>query len=340
VKEWKLLYQGGALWVCLVVEHQGPRLEPGGLAAGLDIGWRKIGDGIRFGMLYEPAGNTFHELQINLLKCPANHSERTPFQLDLGATRWERRNVKLLQPDWVTADPIPTAFHAPQLLQKRRDFLKDSAKIRSKEHLCEKAPAWLDKAGRLGLIRLLCEQKDDPILVDILTNWKKQDDALGKLVSSYLACVTNRIESGHLQIAHDICRYLVKAGILSLNIEAPFLAKVAQSMDIEAPERLKNSQRYRQFVSVGKFVERLRNIAKKYGIEVLECTAFDSTRTCNQCGTLNAATDKLRFTCVSCGRELDQDENAAINLSRLCNLVPTKNKPAVSGLTSNGRDPR
>jgi hypothetical protein len=331
VKEWKLLYKGDALWLSLVVEHQGPVTDPGELAAGLDMGWRKLDDGIRFGMLYEPAEKTFRELRMNLLKSPANHSERTPFQLDLGATRWEKRNVKLLQPDWAITDPLPTAFHTRMLLQARRDHLKDLTKVRLKEHLRDNAPAWLDRAGRRGLARLMSEQKGDPILVEILAAWKSEDDKLGDLVSSYLAAITKRIEYGHLQIAHDICRHLAKAGIHRLNIKAAFLAKMAQGVDIESLQRLGNSRKYRQFVNLSAFVERLHNIAKKYGIEVLEHTAINSTRTCNQCGTLNVVTDKLRFECVSCWCVLDQDENAAVNLSRLGNSVSTRKQTSSIG---------
>jgi hypothetical protein len=53
-----------------------------------------------------------------------------------------------------------------------------------------------------------------------------------------------------------------------LIVETSFLARASQLHDNEAPDALKNSQKYRQFAAVGKFVSKLKNIAAKYGMVV------------------------------------------------------------------------
>jgi hypothetical protein len=316
LKGWKLIYQGGALWLCLTVELQRPLAEAGELAAGLDVGWRRTETGIRFGTLYEPAKKTIRELTVDLQRSPNDHAARVPFRLDLGPTRWEKRNLSRLLPDWKPGDPLPSAFETRGALQTRRDYQKDATKALFRKHLGEKTPAWFDKAGRKGLRHLAEEFKDDPVACEILTKWRAEDEQIGTLVSMYLDRTTKRIEYGHAQIAHDVCRHLQQCGISRLIVQSSFLAKLAQNQDNEDPVSLKRSQKYRQFVAVGKFVSVLKNTAAKYGIVVDALEAVNPTRICQHCNTLNAGTEKERLNCSGCGRTVDQDQNAAVNLSR------------------------
>lgn len=341
VKEWKLIYQRNELWLCLVLELQRPVPVPGYLAAGLDIGWRRTEEGIRFGTLYEPATWTTRELTIDLQKSPKDHKDRTPFRMDMGPTRWDKRNIGLLFlnrkpgeelkltkatdsvrqvaalfPEWKPGDLIPNALEIRVALQNRRDYIKDHAKILLRKYLGENAPAWLDRAGRKGLLNLKEELKDDPTVQEILNDWCKNDLELGLLTAQYTERLTARIEYGQQQVAWDVCRHLEKKGMTRLIIETNFLAKVAQRHDNEDPVSLKRSQKYRQFAAVGKFIGYLKNIAPKAGIVVETHQAMNTTRICQYCDHLNPAIQAEAFQCEQCHRLVKQDHNAAVNLSR------------------------
>ena len=341
VKEWKLIYQKNQLWLCLVLELQRPVPVPSSLAAGLDIGWRRTEEGIRFGTLYEPATWTTRELTINLQKPPQDHKDRVPFCIDMGPTRWDKRNIALLFsnrkpgeelrlskatdsvrlvaslfPEWKPGDQIPNALEVKAALQNRRDYIKDHAKILLRKHLGDSAPVWLDKAGRSGLLKLKEELKDDADAQTILNKWCLNDFELGALAARYIDKLTSRIEYGQQQVAWDVCRHLREKGITRLIVETSFLAKVAQRHDNEDPVSLKRSQKYRQFAAPGKFLEFLKSIAPKAGIAVEMHDAMNTTRTCQYCDHLNPATEQDSFQCEKCHRLIKQDHNAAVNLSR------------------------
>jgi hypothetical protein len=316
IKEWKLIFSDGELWLCLVVELQRPVAAAGPVAAGLEIGWRRTEDGIRFGTIYEPQSHTFRELTIDFNRSPKDHSDRGPFRIDLGPTRWEKRNILTLRPDWKPGDPIPSYFETRTALNERRSYLKDTAKVLLRKHLGDKLPVWFDKAGKKGLIKLQEEFKDDSTVQDILNTWQAGNAELERIVPMYFERSTKRIEYGQAQVAHDVCRYLQQKGTSHLIVESSFVAKVAQTQDNNDPDALKNSHKYRQLAATSRFVSLLKNTAIKYGIAVDDHVAINITRLCHHCNHLNAATEKETFSCENCNMVLNQDQNAAINLSR------------------------
>jgi hypothetical protein len=317
LKQWSLVYTNGALWLCLTVERQRPLPVLGPIAAGLDIGWRRTEAGIRFGTLYEPASKTFRELTIDLQRSPKDNKDREPFRIDLGPNRWDKRNITQLLPDWKPGDTVPDTIETRIALSVRRSCYKDAVKTLLQNHLGNQLPAWFDRAGSRGLGKLQHEDfKDDVVVQNILGEWQKKDAAIGSLASKYLARYTRQLEAGQTLIAHDVCYYLQQKGVTRLIVEASFIAKVSQKHDNEAPYSLKNSQKYRHFAAVGRFVLILKKIAVKYGLTVDAHEATNSTRICSNCNHLNPATEKEQFICEECGRLVRQGHNASVNLSR------------------------
>jgi cob(I)alamin adenosyltransferase len=293
IKQWQLSYIDGRLWLGLTVELQRPVAVAGPTAAGLDIGWRRVEEGIRVGVL---------------------------FRVNLGPSRWQKRNITCLIPDWKPGDAIPGTFELRSLLEKRRGHLMDKAKAELRRELGDAVPAWFDKAGKNGLLHLAEEMKDNAAVENIVNQLAIRDKELGRLISFSMEASTKRLEYGYQQIAHDVLKHLKAKGITRLVVEPDFLAKVAQEQpeDREGAEHyaLKNSQKYRQFAGVKKFVTILVNIARKYGIIVDKLSAINTTRICQYCNHLNPATAKERFQCKGCERLIDQDRNAGVNLSR------------------------
>jgi len=316
LKEWKLIFADGKLWLCLTVELQRPVPVHSPTASGLDVGWRRTKTGIRFGSLYEPATQSFRELTIDMQKSPKDPKDRVPFRIDVGPTRWEKRNITKLLPDWKPGDAIPCSFEIRPVVQQRRDYYKDTAKILLRKHLGDKLPAWIDKAGRRGFLKVTEEFKEDLYVQGVIAEWKQQDEQIGKLVAMYIYRCTKRLEDGHSQVAHDVCRHLQEKGISRLSVEGSFLAKLSQRHDNEDAEAIKRSQKYRQYAAVGKFIVILKGIASKYGIVVDEISAVNTTRICQHCNHLNPNSENEQFVCEECGRQVKQDQNAAVNLSR------------------------
>lgn len=317
LKQWSLIYSNGALWLCLMVERQQPMPAQGMCAAGLDIGWRRTEEGVRFGTLYEPESKTIRELVINLQKSPGDHKARTPFCIDMGPTRWDKRNITRLLPGWKEGDVIPNTIEVRRALWKRHSSYKDAAKSLLLQHLGDRLPVWFDKTGISGLRKLQQDFKDDPSVQSIVDDLLKKTDDLNAIAGFYVSRYTRQLEYGQLQLAHDVCRFLHQKGLTKLIVEGSFVARVSQEQNNDDPEALRQSQKYRQFAAVSKFISVLKNTAVKYGIAVDERNARNTTRICQYCNYLNSSTEKECFICEGCGRQVNQDQNAAVNLSRI-----------------------
>jgi transposase len=234
----------------------------------------------------------------------------------MGPNRWDKRNITQLLPDWKPGDAIPNTVVVRRALGSRRSSYKDAAKVLLQKHLGDQLPVWFDKAGSRGLFKLKENFKDVPVVQEIIDDLQKKTEALNAVAGKYTARYTRELEYGQIQIAHDVCRHLQQKGVTRLIVEASFVAKASQKQDNEDPASLKNSQKYRQFAAVSKFVSLLKNIAVKYGIAVEVLSAQNTTRICQYCNHLNPSTEKEIFFCEGCGKQVQQDQNAAVNLSR------------------------
>jgi hypothetical protein len=325
VKEWKLIYNDGELRLCLIVELQRRVVAAGPVAAGLDVGWRRTENGIRFATLYEPQSDTYREMEMDLQRSPSDTSVRKPFCIDLGPNRWDKRNTTKLLPEWKFGDPIPGCFDMRPLLARRRSTLVKEVRTSIQEHLGQKCPVWIEKAGRTGLLKLQEEFKEDEGVQQILGNWMPRYDEFSEVASAYFDRSTKRIEYGQMQVAHDVFRYLQEKGTDHIIVKTPFIAKISQKQDNDDHPSLKKSQKYRQFTSVSKFVKVLKNIGPQYGVVVDANSVVDTTRECHYCGHLNPTTEKEASGCEKCGMLIYQDQNAAINLSRAGSDPETNN---------------
>jgi hypothetical protein len=342
IKQWELSFVDGKLWLLLTVERQYAVTVSSPIGAGLDIGWRRIDEGIRIGVLYNPATKGFREIVIDLQKSPGDQKNRkADFRVNLGPTRWERRNVQRIIPDWKEGDTLPGTLELRRVLSARRSELKDHAKVHLREHLGDNVPSWFEKAGRKGLRQLADEMKDDNTVQGIVSSLITETDALNDLARYYLERSTARLEYGYHQVAYDVCHYLKESGVTYLVVESNFLAKVAQEGGRVQEESndayaLKNSRKYRHFAGVKKFVSILRQTAGKCGIVVSDISSENTTRICQHCDHPNPATAKESFQCEKCERLIHQDQNAAINLSRFANqsdLVQGTEKKRVRSVT-------
>jgi transposase len=148
----------------------------------------------------------------------------------------------------------------------------------------------------------------------VLTAWATRT---GKLWYEWRA-LTRHLERAkaawYAATAQQLCRQYRQ-----LAVEALDLKRMAEQQDL-AP-RLARSQRYRQLVGLGAFLQRLAHTAQREGVQVRKVDPADTTRTCPQCG---AILTKEQFEAqqgeqfVSCphGCRYDMDVGAAIALYR------------------------
>lgn len=316
IKAWSLSYKQGSLWLHLTVERHRTLPRSCGAAAGLDISWRRTDSGISFGTLYEPVSHQFQRLLMDFRRSPGDQSARVPFRIDFGPTRWERRNIVRLLPEWKPGDAVPGTFELRRALQSWMASQCEAVIMRLRGHLGERFPAWAEGGGRHTLRKLANQFNDDPVLLKIVAEWQHRDEQERALYSLLHRKTTRRTEDGHAEVAHDVCRFLKAKGINQLVIEENFLARASQEWRDGGRESLARSQKYRQFAAPGKFVRRLREVAAKYEIAVHEIDPAYTTRICRFCSHLNPSTALEEYACGRCGRLIRQGENGAVNLSR------------------------
>ncbi len=221
LKEWKPIHKDGLLWLCLVVEVQRPlpSSDSGPASAELRLEWTPTEHGIRFGTMFEGVTNTVCDLSIDFQKSQEGVKEKAAFSIAFGSTRWEKRNMSLLVPDWKPGEALPNVFAIRTALETHRDGYRNAAKELLRAHLRGILSPEVQSAGFSGLEKFAKTHADDPRIQEIFTTWAKEDDAIGRVLSMYRARSTRRIEDGHAHVAHDICGYLEERGIHRISLE-------------------------------------------------------------------------------------------------------------------------
>jgi len=217
---------------------------------------------------------------------------------------------------------VPNAFIMRSIISSRLSYYKDETKTQIRKVIGDSIPAWFDKAGKKGIFKMAEEFKDNGEVVQAVENFRSKDAYLGDICSRLIEKSAGRLAYGYEQVAHDICKFLEARNCKAVAIESRFMAKVAaldSPAEIGDEYALSNSQKYRHFVGVAKFVDVIKRIATKYGIVVRAIPPVNTTRMCQYCNHVNLATGKQQFQCRFCYRLIDQDYNAAFNLSRFVN---------------------
>src|SRR5262249_10908160 len=177
------------------------------------------------------------------------------------------------------------------------------------------------QTGQGGLVRLRTRVEALPPTVPsrqptltVLTAWATRT---GKLWYEWRA-LTKHLERAkaawYAATAQQLCRQYRQ-----LAVEALDLKRMAEQKDL-AP-RLAQSQKYRQLVGLGGFLQRLAHTAQRETVQVRKFDPADTSRTCPWCGTILT---KAQFEAqqgeqfVSCpqGCRYDMDIGAAIVLYR------------------------
>jgi len=177
------------------------------------------------------------------------------------------------------------------------------------------------QTGQGGLLRLLTQVEALPPTIPsrqptltVLTAWATRT---GKLWYEWRA-LTRHLERAKAAWYAATAQQL-RRQYRQLAVEALDLKRMAAQEDL-AP-RLARSQKYRQLVGLGAFLQRLTHTAHREAVQVLKVDPADTTRTCPWCGTkltkeqFEAQQGAQWLSCPQ-GCRYDMDIGAAIALYR------------------------
>ncbi|MGB0930826.1 MAG: RNA-guided endonuclease InsQ/TnpB family protein [Chitinophagales bacterium] len=113
--------------------------------------------------------------------------------------------------------------------------------------------------------------------------------------------ITNKRNDWQWNLAHKLCQRFKFIGIEDLNIQAMQRIWGRKISDLAHSE----------------FINKLKHVARKYGTVIQEVDRFfASSKTCCNCGYRKAilSLKERIFDCSNCGKRMDRDKNAAVNI--------------------------
>lgn len=296
--------------------------------AGLDLGWRKFENYIRFGVLADSNGNLFE------FRLPQNPGKKQSL----------RRLEKMLARHGKPAPKLPQTWQDIEdwqgqnglAIQRVKQLLSQLSLPRTEA--LEPFIANLVKVGKSGLLRLLralepiaTEQEPDVLTaLDILQKWREEYFSREKAINYTRDRLINNRNYSYQLLANWLrknYRELALATDLPLQQIAEKAARVSTLE--EGGAALKNSSKYRVQVSLSELLKWIKQ--KQSGGEtwLKPKKSANISTTCRICGGLCKETAKLTITCANGHRE-DKDVQAAVNLrNELGSKLPVSGKPII-----------
>lgn len=296
-------------WVCLTVQDDAPRTGCGKGAVAVDIGWRKVEEGLRVAR-WRGADGEQGEVMLSAKMVGALHKPE-----ELRSVRDKAFNAaRALLVTWLAAPPV----EVPTWLTERTATL---AQWRSPGRLAALVLAWGTARfpgdegifGRAATKEEILAAKTDPDPTkgrgEGLEGWRVDDLHLWRWEAfQRRGALGWRKDLYRTAAAHLAKRY----GTLVL--EDFDLRNVAERPSAESTEKVNYTARSnRQLAAVSELRQALMQAFLARGGDVVKVEAADTTRTCRHCGLVakfNAAED-VTHVCEGCRTVFDQDDNAS-----------------------------
>ncbi len=134
--------------------------------------------------------------------------------------------------------------------------------------------------------------------------------------------IVNQRTDYQWKIAHHLTRLADVIVVEDLNIKG--MVKRCGTLQDENGRYLRNGQSAKQALnrlirdcSWGELKLKIKSVAEKFGLIVLEVDPKYTSVTCSNCGHVDSASrDKEKFVCTNCGFIADADNQAAINIGK------------------------
>lgn len=266
-----------------------PTPAPSDKRVAIDIGWRRRDNGTRVAYWMDTDGNEA-ELVI-----PTEVENRKSKCADLRSIRdqWQNR-VKVALADWKSIHP--DGVFPPE----HRDLFASLA------HVAQ----WKRVGNFVRLERTwsACRMPGDAGVYELLVEYLRKDRHLHAWEGNNLERMQNQIHgpSGILITwAHELAR---DHGVIV--IESFSLRNLKESDTVAGGIAARSIQR----LAPGEIRSALKQAAERYGCQIIEIPAANTTRECPSCHVLRTSTAALEMKCDSCGMVEDQDRSAARNL--------------------------
>jgi hypothetical protein len=272
-----------------------------GRVAALDVGWRKIGDYLRIGMLADSDGNSF-ELRLPLIA---------------STSKTRRGNEHIYNRDKSFDETIPESYYEALNLDERIGLLVEGVKEQLRASLPTSLPHdiqlsvnQLTKMRQGGLVRLLRSLEHEGIAEQSqnqIREWLAENDKLRRRKTALETRLLNRRRWIYGNIAAWIAeRYDVLIWEGGLDVKG-----MIESSD--KAHALKLADRYHQWAATSELRLRIKNSASKSGINILDGVTAFSSSTCHVCGAQVQKADEFQLRCGN-GHSFDRDVNGARNL--------------------------
>jgi hypothetical protein len=262
-----------------------------GIAA-LDIGWRKLADGLRVVTVFDSEGRCYE----------------LPLPWDASTRDTRRLRERARSRGWDAPIDSWSAYWEAQAkrdegLDQTKSFIGAMLKD-IPESIRPSAAAFtkMRNGGLKRLLRVLVTAEEAPPIIELLEAWKQIDDrAHGRLTAA-----RERMAGRRLQVYGEFAAFLA-THYDAVILEDFDLAEFAEkSTDDDAAKEA--AARYRHMAALYRLRGAIANALAEAGREVRQRPAEYSTQTCSECGAHVPPGLTLVLTCVN-GHALDQDAN-------------------------------
>jgi transposase len=272
-----------------------------GRVAALDVGWRKIGDYLRVGMLVDCDGNSF-EFRLPLIA---------------STSKTRRANEHIYNRYKSFDETIPESYYESLNLDERIGLMVEEVKEKLKTSLPDNLPdeirasvAQLTKMRQGGLVRLLRALEAADLAYasqNQIREWLKENDKLRRRKTALDTRLLNRRRWIYGNIANWIAnRYDVLIWEGGLNIK-----QMIESSD--KAHALKLADRYHQWAATSELRLQIKNASAKSGMRIMDGVTAFSSSTCHVCGEQVEKADEMLLRCKN-GHSFDRDVNGGRNL--------------------------
>lgn len=250
--------------------------------AGLDLGWRVMGDYLRIGVLVDSCGE---EVELRL-----------PFD---GSNRDTRRAG--IASDW--RDLRRQDADMDGLLEQTKTAILPRLTTAG---LTMPVMAWQRLRDR-GLRRILAAEGTPAEVREILAWWRARHTFLWRRRAGLQYRLIAQRRDRYRVLAQWLCRRYS-----TIALECDMMLKDLAEGDCAGEPALKAAQRYRVIASLSELRLYIQQAAARTGTTVIG-TAANTTRICAECNKTIESGPRRVLTCVN-GHAVDQDANAGRNL--------------------------
>jgi hypothetical protein len=278
-----------------------PHIPVGEGVCAINLGWRNLLDdekqvcGVRVGYLIDGDG---HERELRVPE-PTRMRWTKPF--DLASIRAKEFDLAVdLLCGWIATN----ASIAPQWL---REETRHARHWRAAKKLAAVIDRW--KRERFD---------DDDAIFDRMMAWAKQDRHLLHWQEHQRdRTIAHRREQYRL-LATELCRTYSTIVIGEMDLNDPRLSSRKPEEEGDPCEG-RDQRRTARMAAPGELRETIRQIAHKYGTQIVEPPSFNITRACHVCGSIETWNRRAEIwhRCSKCRTAWDQDANACHNLLRM-----------------------